>query len=56
MVDETGANTTLGDVAARQLADAINAVPQPPGIKQRWARTQPGLTRRLHRHRRTKAQ
>jgi hypothetical protein len=32
MVDATGANTALGGVAARQLAN----VPQMPGITPRW--------------------
>jgi len=36
MVDETGANTALGDVAARQLANATKTVPQLPGITPRW--------------------
>ena len=36
MVDETGAHTALGDVAARQLANATKTVPQLPGITPRW--------------------
>jgi hypothetical protein len=36
MADETGANTALGDVAARQLANATKTVPQLPGITPRW--------------------
>ena len=36
MVDESGANTALGDVAARQLANATKTVPQLPSITPRW--------------------
>ena len=36
MVDDTGANTALGDVAARQVANATKTVPQLPGITPRW--------------------
>ena len=36
MVEETGAHTALGDVAARQLANATKTVPQLPGITPRW--------------------
>ena len=36
MVDETGAHTALGDVAARQLANATKTVPQLTGITPRW--------------------
>jgi hypothetical protein len=36
MVDETGAHTALGDVAARQLANATKTVPQLPSISPRW--------------------
>ena len=36
MVDESGAHTALGDVAARQLANATKTVPQLPGITPRW--------------------
>jgi len=36
MVDESGAHTALGDVAARQLANATKTVPQLPAITPRW--------------------
>jgi len=36
MVDESGAHTALGDVAARQLANATKTVPQLTGITPRW--------------------
>jgi hypothetical protein len=36
MAEDTGAPTALGDVAARQLANASKTVPQLPGITPRW--------------------
>jgi hypothetical protein len=36
MVEEAGAHTALGDVTARQLANATKTVPQLPGITPRW--------------------
>ncbi|MGD0563198.1 MAG: family 2A encapsulin nanocompartment shell protein [Roseiarcus sp.] len=36
MVDDTSAHTALGDVAARQLANATKTVPQLPSISPRW--------------------
>jgi hypothetical protein len=36
MVDETAANTALGDVAARQLANATKTQPQMQAITPRW--------------------
>ncbi len=36
MADEIGAPTALGDVAARQLANATKTVPQLPSITPRW--------------------
>ena len=36
MLDDSSAPTALGDVAARQLANATKTVPQLPGITPRW--------------------